>query len=477
MKYSTLLKKLSLALALSLTFTACAPSTGGHGPMGTSSGGGGYGDESGNAVLDYASKELIKELNNASPEVLAALPPSMPKDMIVNLLQNIEVDKSKYRQRDGIDLIFDYDEKRGKIIATKYFFDKMAHLNLFTMMLSSMESMTSFDNELLSAIEGTKMKLLHEIAHIGGFGKSKDTDTNARAVALSTIISLKSNYLYCNIKLDRNKMKNKKWYPIRNTYDIFGELSSQDTPEQKADQYARNAHKFSFIIHRPTLRGLLIDSKNAATNLKFKIDRSRKLISPTRGSSFSEGNFIAWFNNKFSSSDSFMSLRGRSPFIHAHFNGYTNQEDESFEEDFGFDWQTATAKNGILTLKNTEAGLLNRQNISVLTTTSTVLNIDYTQPLEEGYVQGQKRTMFAGTLSYIEREGKLDKKTSKKLEEEQSRISAKKILINGTLGMNQLEKDFTATKNVKQTITYQESYPLECVELNNIVNYKDYLEK
>ncbi|MCB0392827.1 MAG: hypothetical protein KDD58_16170 [Bdellovibrionales bacterium] len=207
--------------------------------MGSSSGGGGFSDESSDYVLDRASRELAKEIKNSSPILWSNLPKEWTQAKFAELFENIRREPEVPRYRHNKELMFDYgvdDKGQPQIIAARRFFKSHSVINVNVLS----------DKDLDKYIEEAKLRLLHEAYHLLGVGKSKETDIYARAMAYTTKFRLEEDIVACQTTKDVDS----QWF--RRVDDEAAKLYLTDYPHRMSIPY-------HWIIHRPTGMGVYLD--------------------------------------------------------------------------------------------------------------------------------------------------------------------------------------------------------------------------
>lgn len=230
-----------LGLLAAFTVLACSPDTNntveGKDPatkMGSSSGGGGFRDESSDYLLNRAVKELSTQIQNSSPGLWVNLPKGWNQTRLAELIKNTKSLPSEARFRHDKELMYDYGvDKKGNpyIAATQQFFKAHSLVNVNVI----------GDKELNKFAEEIKLRLLHEAFHVLGVGKSEKTDVEARVMANLTQTALKSNIIYCESKGDVPE----NWFR-RNDERLVMSLHASE-------------NKYVWEIHRPSGLGLYFD--------------------------------------------------------------------------------------------------------------------------------------------------------------------------------------------------------------------------
>lgn len=161
--------------------------------VGTSSGGGGFGDENSMKLLDWSKTLTAASIRRANPKVFVGLPQGWTQERFAQLIENVKSEPRLEIARYNRELMFDYRiPKTGEpyLVATALFF--RAH--------SAIPVNSSFSENLEPYIREIRTKLLHEAAHVMGIGLTEKTDIKARAfsVYLTGEIFAKNNFI-CEI--------------------------------------------------------------------------------------------------------------------------------------------------------------------------------------------------------------------------------------------------------------------------------------
>jgi hypothetical protein len=178
-----------------------------------SGGGGGYGNESGQEILELAQNELAGMISQANPDLFEHLNEKNKnaQQELLRLIQSLEQKPTKDVVRDGVRLKFNYDESdpyHPVIYATQLFFDSTASIPL---------DFEKWEN-LRNYIQDTQVKILHEAMHILGYGRTKATDGEARELARRVYNSLWSDTLYCTSE----EIQDERYLYIVNLTSGFG---------------------------------------------------------------------------------------------------------------------------------------------------------------------------------------------------------------------------------------------------------------
>lgn len=220
---------------------------------GTSSGGGGFGDENSMLLLNWTKKVVAAYFRQSNPDVFAGLPPGWTAERLARLIENTHAEPNKVVYRYGRELMFDYKiPKSGEpyLIATSLYF--RAH--------SAIPVNSLWPTQKEPYIRELRMKLLHEAAHVLGFGLSEKTDIKARAFAiyLTTQVFPRNNVVCSTKDVPDN-------YPARVTdekieTEIRESYKDQGFPEDYVNSEIEKgkARKYYWYLSRPTGFGLQV---------------------------------------------------------------------------------------------------------------------------------------------------------------------------------------------------------------------------
>lgn len=188
----------ALMSGLLMVLSACGPSPdAAKGPaandVGTSSGGGGFGDENSMKLLDWSKTFTANSIRRANPKVFVGLPKEWTQERLARLIENVKPEPRLEVMRYNRELMFDYRvPKTGEpyLVATALFFRAHSAIPVNSAFVSSIEP---FLREI-------RTKLLHEAAHVMGIGLTEKTDIKARgfSVYLTSEILSKNN-VFCEI--------------------------------------------------------------------------------------------------------------------------------------------------------------------------------------------------------------------------------------------------------------------------------------
>ena len=161
--------------------------------VGTSSGGGGFGDENSMKLLDWSKTLTAASIRRANPKIFVGLPKEWTQERLAQLIENVKSEPRNEIARYNRELMFDYRvQKTGEpyLVATALFF--RAH--------SAIPVNSSFAASIEPYIREIRTKLLHEAAHVMGIGLTEKTDIKARAFsAYLTGELLSKNNFICEV--------------------------------------------------------------------------------------------------------------------------------------------------------------------------------------------------------------------------------------------------------------------------------------
>jgi hypothetical protein len=248
---------LTLLIASSLILSAgCARKNAGHGDKqtdveGTSSGGGGFGDENSMRLLGWAKKVVSNAIRQVNPQALQGLPQGWTQERLARLIDHVHAEPNRVVYRYGRELMFDYKiPKNGEpyLIATSLYFRSHASVPLNSLMAPQREPY----------IREIRTKLLHEMAHVLGIGLTEDTDHKARGFAVHLITNILSkNNVACFTKEVPESYQGR--VPDETVEaEVRAELknSPQDILEQRIAE--AKARPYYWIVNRPFGFGLQV---------------------------------------------------------------------------------------------------------------------------------------------------------------------------------------------------------------------------
>lgn len=225
------IKSLLLVVGVSIALCGCGRTDGVKRPAqaalpeGTSSGGGGFGDENSMKLLNWSKGLTAASIRRANPQVLAGLPAGWNAERLARLIENTQAEPRKEAYRYNRELMFDYRQPakgEPQLVATALFF--RAH--------SAVPVNSDYSEKMEPYLREIRTKLLHEAAHVMGIGLSETADIKARAFsAFLTGEVLAKNNLYCKV----NEVPSS--YP--------GYVDPKDTEVKPESIY-------TWIINRPT---------------------------------------------------------------------------------------------------------------------------------------------------------------------------------------------------------------------------------
>lgn len=237
-------------LTLTLVMGAgCQNSSGKSTPSeGSSSGGGGFGDEASMTILHWASEDLADQIENSSPEIYAKLPSGWTQKRLADVIRNVRPRKEKNERapeisRYGLRLIFADVQAEGYITATQLFLDTYSSYEVNKLPKAS----------FFATIEEVKLRMVHEAAHLMGLGNTQATDTpEARKFAEALMDALDRDNVEC--------MPSEK--PPKEMFTSQEEITSQFSTIETEEQVQK--HNLAFVINRASGRGMSLT--NAAPN-------------------------------------------------------------------------------------------------------------------------------------------------------------------------------------------------------------------
>lgn len=208
--------------------------------MGSSTGGGSFGDESSLTILRWAAKDLSQQILNSSPELYKNLPTGWTQARLAAVIANVEPtvkNQESYKipevSRHGQRLMFDYGKKAD---GTEY----ITATRLFTDAYASYDVNSRPKQDFYHTLEEVKLKLAHEAAHLMGLGLTKESDlTEARKFSRALFESLDSDNFEC---LPKNA-------PPIEVYPPFKAQLSTD-PESVAEILKKST--VAYVFNRPT---------------------------------------------------------------------------------------------------------------------------------------------------------------------------------------------------------------------------------
>lgn len=161
---------------------------------GVLSGGGSYGDESSNYLLEQASKDLAKRLRNVTQEVLVNLPEGWSLEKLASVIEQVKTSKGKSEKRNGVELMFNYG--KDKDTGEPY----IEALNLFYTSFASVPVNYLDSTQYWAYLKEIRLKLMHEAVHLMGVGIGEDNDGDARVLATKLVDALRNDIIACTSK-------------------------------------------------------------------------------------------------------------------------------------------------------------------------------------------------------------------------------------------------------------------------------------
>lgn len=283
-------------LFVAISLSACAPSKGpkgDSGPKGSSgrsnnslqmtgstSGGGGYGSEPGNYVLERVREELVNELTLVNEEVFSDVPIANFKSKLIEIVSALKADNRTEKGilkpvvRDGEELYFDYFNNHDKkvIVATRLFYQSQADFEYSELP----------ESKIVPKIRYFKVRALHEALHHFGIGTSKATDNRARKAAEDIIQAIETNNLICEKSTkDMPRTYFRFWQRYR-VFDPIFRIHCLNQIEDKAEKFFSESglkhtngtrmdlqlsneiidQKMTWVINRPTGIGMFDPNLN-----------------------------------------------------------------------------------------------------------------------------------------------------------------------------------------------------------------------
>lgn len=237
-------------------------------PEGTSSGGGGFGDENSMKLLNWSKALTAASIRRANPTALKGLPADWTPERLAKLIENTAAEPRREAYRYNRELMFDYRiPKSGEphLVATALFF--RAH--------SAVPVNSNHSSQIEPYIREIRTKLLHEAAHVLGIGLSEKTDYKARAFSafLTTEILAKNNVLCSTAEVPTN-------YPGYVDPNMKYENDKQNVKPESV---------YYWMINRPTGFALQALRSNDFSDIKYSWFEDLKAGKPR-----SYGTFALW---------------------------------------------------------------------------------------------------------------------------------------------------------------------------------------
>ncbi|MCB9025990.1 MAG: hypothetical protein H6625_06710 [Bdellovibrionaceae bacterium] len=243
MKLKRLVFLITVVLATQIGLLACDKAK----PLsGSSSGGGGYGDESANLILDEAIERLSQKIHQASEQVYSDLPKGVSRDKLLKIIKNVRREPNTQVSRNQRDLMFNYvDSSTEKYIyATRAFYKAYAGEAIYY----------GNKKELLAKIEEIEIRLLHEAAHLFKIGNSETTDLQARRFAVAMHLMFNEDTYFCFSETA---------HPQWTRYVDYEREKKARESNGSADWDQK--YRYVWLINRPTSEGIL----NTSLSLMF----------------------------------------------------------------------------------------------------------------------------------------------------------------------------------------------------------------
>lgn len=217
--------------------------------LGTSSGGGGFGDENSLLILKWSKEILASSIRRANPSALKGLPMGWSPERLAKLIESTRPQPNSQIFRYNRELMFDYKiPKTGEpyLVATSLFFRSHAAIPVNGML----------EGQIEPYIREVFTKLLHEASHVLGIGLTETSDYKARGFAVHLKKYLGANNIVCSAK---EVSVNYPGYVPESTLEqrVREEMKSLYGQTLNEEEFSRNFEEakqqpYYWVLNRPT---------------------------------------------------------------------------------------------------------------------------------------------------------------------------------------------------------------------------------
>lgn len=222
---------------------------------GTSSGGGGFGDENSMDLLNQAKKITANAIRRANPALFTNMPKGWSQERLARLIENIHIEPNKPVYRYNRELMFDYRnpaDKEPYLVATSLFFRSHAAIPINTMQGTAIEPY----------LREVRMRLLHEAAHVLGIGRSEKTDYKARVFAAYLWQNFSRDNVVCSTQdVPKNYLGHVSDKTLKDAAKQYlqqelGAFPSNEDIQTEFDLEKEKNAPYYWFLNRPTSFGL-----------------------------------------------------------------------------------------------------------------------------------------------------------------------------------------------------------------------------
>lgn len=211
--------------------------------MGTSSGGGGFADGYAMETLDLAKYALAQMIKNTGEDVFSKFPKEKNKEWMVKIIENIsyeDVEESRYDRP----LKFNYDLKKERIYATKYFSSTFPYGRF----------KTRSSKEKLQVLNEVMLDILHELSHFYEIGNTEKTDDTSDEWAYDFLGKGLNEVYHCQKGKDITSIhapSGMAFVPLKDEHHVYAEKPKEELSpivlSKEFDKYIEGYAGLSFF--------------------------------------------------------------------------------------------------------------------------------------------------------------------------------------------------------------------------------------